>query len=340
MFLARIAFFTIHESPRYLVNAGRHQEALESLQMISKVSALSQIMLLITGLMHVKFNGSELALDLGDVDDRPVPPVSRTGEAAPFLGESLSRRSEDPHNATVSEHHASRPSQNRQVIFDALDAPEGDSQPAQHGPRNAATQRSSDVLNSSSNVPRYDSTSDSDTPLGSHSFNTPAMEVPPTPQMRGPAQSAGTPSTSPVTSFAPTDPASAPGSPSVARRPRPPRPRSGIARRSSVVSRSSYYEVEKRVGWRLPETLRKPFLAWIDRVSLVLAPEWWWSTVLVWLAWCFMALAYTMFNVFLPKMLETRGGGDALKPKSLEDSLWDVMIFTVGGCPGAIVSVS
>ena len=42
-----------------------------------------------------------------------------------------------------------------------------------------------------------------------------------------------------------------------------------------------------------------------------------------------------MFNVFLPKLLETRSSFDA--PQTLEQSLWDVMIFTIGGCPGAIV---
>lgn len=49
--------------------------------------------------------------------------------------------------------------------------------------------------------------------------------------------------------------------------------------------------------------------------------------------------AYTMFNVYLPKLLEGRPGvgGDASGPKSLNDSLWDVVIYSVGGCPGAIV---
>jgi hypothetical protein len=43
-----------------------------------------------------------------------------------------------------------------------------------------------------------------------------------------------------------------------------------------------------------------------------------------------------MFNVFLPKLLEMRSSepGGA---KTLEDNLWDVMIFTIGGTPGAIV---
>jgi hypothetical protein len=47
-------------------------------------------------------------------------------------------------------------------------------------------------------------------------------------------------------------------------------------------------------------------------------------------------LAYTMFNVYLPKLLEF-GSSDDTSTKSLEDSLRDVLIFTMGGCPGAIV---
>ena len=42
-----------------------------------------------------------------------------------------------------------------------------------------------------------------------------------------------------------------------------------------------------------------------------------------------------MFNVYLPKLLETRSGTGP--PQTLEESLWDVVIFTIGGCPGALV---
>ena len=62
-----------------------------------------------------------------------------------------------------------------------------------------------------------------------------------------------------------------------------------------------------------------------------------------------------MFNVFLPKLLEMGEVGTGMdddisagavevaavmtaERKSLEESLWDVVIFTLGGCPGAIVS--
>ena len=43
-----------------------------------------------------------------------------------------------------------------------------------------------------------------------------------------------------------------------------------------------------------------------------------------------------MFNVFLPKMLEMRGTNDT-EPKTLEQTMGDVVIFTIGGCPGAIL---
>ena len=43
-----------------------------------------------------------------------------------------------------------------------------------------------------------------------------------------------------------------------------------------------------------------------------------------------------MFNVYLPKLLETRNGKGG-EPHTLEQSLWDVVIFTIGGCPGALV---
>ena len=50
-----------------------------------------------------------------------------------------------------------------------------------------------------------------------------------------------------------------------------------------------------------------------------------------------------MFNVYLPKLLEGRGASleeDVAVPssKSLSASMWDVVIYALGGCPGAVVS--
>jgi hypothetical protein len=101
----------------------------------------------------------------------------------------------------------------------------------------------------------------------------------------------------------------------------------------------------------LPAGLPRWVHRWAARMRMVLTPAWRRTTLLVWGAWCAMALgefnpsyyhyhhcylrwaAYTMFNVFLPKLLESTG------TKAIEDSLWDVLVFTLGGCPGALVSL-
>ncbi|KAH6885123.1 hypothetical protein BKA70DRAFT_129607 [Coprinopsis sp. MPI-PUGE-AT-0042] len=123
--------------------------------------------------------------------------------------------------------------------------------------------------------------------------------------------------------------------------PRRPRP-SHLRRQSSAASRRSRASVhEHKFFWALPHAVRKPLWAWWDRVMSVLSPEWLRTTLLVWGACWSMSLAYTMFNAFLPKLLETRTTLEpelsSASPKRLEDSLWDVVIFTIGGCPGAIL---
>jgi hypothetical protein len=72
---------------------------------------------------------------------------------------------------------------------------------------------------------------------------------------------------------------------------------------------------------------------------MVLEPEWRHTTVLVWGAWWGTSLGYTMFNVYLPKLLETRRAVTVAETTSLERTLWDVVIFTIGGCPGAVVRI-
>lgn len=47
-----------------------------------------------------------------------------------------------------------------------------------------------------------------------------------------------------------------------------------------------------------------------------------------------------MFNVYLPKMLEMSTAVSDPQPKTLEATMWEVVIFTLAGCPGAIVSES
>jgi len=63
-----------------------------------------------------------------------------------------------------------------------------------------------------------------------------------------------------------------------------PRPSVLRSRRSSIAS-VSY----KSVGW-LPRFIRKPLWAYLDRIALVLAPEWIWKTLTIWAIWFSMSL--------------------------------------------------
>lgn len=76
--------------------------------------------------------------------------------------------------------------------------------------------------------------------------------------------------------------------------PRSPRPRLSKSRRSSV----SY----KTMSW-LPRFIRKPLWAYIDRIALVLTPEWIWKTLTVWAIWFSMAL-----GVFSSKITDSVDG--------------------------------
>ncbi|KAI0695996.1 major facilitator superfamily domain-containing protein [Cytidiella melzeri] len=277
MFIARMVFFRLHESPRYLVHAGRHQEAIESLQMISK------------------FNGGELELDLEDVQDHRDPShnSAANGEASAAAGRS-----------------ASPP---KIVVFDA----DASAEPAA---RTLHMQTSREVLRGSSESRPldYSSTGEAGVNLSDHTFQTPQI-------ISGNASDStavATPAEEEEEDYI-----------KAARRPRHTRSRRSLNRSSTA---SIMETKSSKLYWALPRVIRNPMAAWVDRVAMVLTPEWLRTTLLVWATWCSMSLAYTMFNVYLPKLLEGRGGDDGAL-KSLSGNLWDVVIYTVGGCPGAII---
>ncbi|KAL5524378.1 hypothetical protein ACEPAF_9518 [Sanghuangporus sanghuang] len=285
-FLARIVFFRLHESPRYLVHAGRHEEALVNLRKISR------------------YNGSELSLALEDVHDYHTVEDPQSEEQAPFIPRNAGRTREDVRivfDANADEERQLELSSEREPL--ASDNPTSTPKPSSPFPERT----------------HYDSTGSSDVPLDSHSFVTPASEVPPRLDIEAyPPNNTRSPEVkeeeSPVSSRNEW--------PSIRRHSR----------------RSSFYEAKAKVYWALPRRVRKPLWAWLDKLSVVLGPEWRYTTLLVWAMWCSMSLAYTMFNVFLPKMLEMNTGGRTDEsPKSLEETMWDVVIFTIGGCPGALI---
>lgn len=72
-------------------------------------------------------------------------------------------------------------------------------------------------------------------------------------------------------------------------------------------------------------------------MQLLLSPQWRLTTLLIWAIWTFTAVAYTMFNVFLPKYLETLGfEGEAVPTRA--QVYWDYMIYSLAGVPGSVVN--
>lgn len=296
-FLARIVFFRLHESPRFLVHAGRPEEALLSLKKITQ------------------YNGSELSLTIHDVDDRR-PSTPPQDEREPFVSAVGPR----PQRTDV------------RLVFDATEQDEPARMSSETDPlaleaaiASATARRQSD----SPEIINYDSTGSSNTPLGSHSFVTPVAS-----RANSVRSIAALQSTSLEDEEEEEDAEAVEDKTRSLLNRRRPRASTTLSRRSSL------YEAQVKVCWALPGWIRRPLWAWLDRISVVLSPEWLRTTLLVWAMWCTMALAYTMFNVFLPKMLEMSPGGaapDGTAGNTLEGTMWDVVIFTIGGCPGAIL---
>ena len=250
MFLARMVFFRLHESPRYLVHAGRAQEALESLQLISR------------------FNGEELPLDLDDVDDRPP---TCDGEGAPFLSES-----------PVEEWRQSNGDSTRagnEVVFDADCGPHHD---------DMMRQSSTEFLRSEPNgIKDYHSTKGSPESLEGNLPETHGVEVQSTPDGGLNVRPANIiPDVSEFNDNVTSTPSS-----TVVTRVRLPQPRLSGARGGSIASRrSSFYETKRAMGRVLPRWIRRPLWAWLDRVAMVLSPEWMKTTLLMWTTWWAMSL--------------------------------------------------
>ncbi|KAF8625910.1 hypothetical protein AX17_006636 [Amanita inopinata Kibby_2008] len=306
MFLARIVFFRLHESPRYLVHAGRPQDAVKSLQMISR------------------FNGSDLSIELDDVVDYHCPTsqdqASQSLLASGIGNEDTSKFVEEtPRSPAIS--ITTRTGKQKSEV--------DETSPLSSPPASASTSVSGSGL-----VADYRATGETHSP---HDTQSHSLSVERDIQQKDD-----------LTEWEEEeDKEDAPLNPRPQSRPRLRsndsstlgRRRSGV--RASFASNFSEKEQKKLSGLRaiLPRWLSDPLGAWWERVKLVLSPEWLRTTLLVWFVWCGMSLAFTMFNVFLPKLLESGQGAltAALKPKSLEESLWDVVVFTIGGCPGAIL---
>lgn len=69
---------------------------------------------------------------------------------------------------------------------------------------------------------------------------------------------------------------------------------------SSHASKNERKAGKARLRAAFPRWLADPLDAWIDRVMMVLSPEWSRTTLLVWSAWFGMSLG-TSFNIYFPR---------------------------------------
>ncbi|CAE6518522.1 unnamed protein product [Rhizoctonia solani] len=290
MFVLRIIFFRLYESPRYLVSAGRNAEAVAALQSIEDY--------------NMKFgrpSRSRFVITLADVcDAKPSALFSEQGVVfEPADDEEANIAPRSPSRGSIEEHKSqgsdSGKEDDRSQALAQQPVDRTDYRSTSQSPEGPVAQRWS-----------------FHTPTPSHTNEDASYFEQKTPEAVHEESETSTPGTSRPRS----------GS----RLSRAPRPHTRARSRSSVY-----------VEQNLPSTFARPVSAWLDRVSMLFTPQWRLTTILVWCAWWGMSLAFTMFNVYLPKLLEKRLGAASGGGESRKEALWDIVIFTLGGCPGALI---
>ena len=212
-----------------------------------------------------KFNGEELSLSLRDVRDH-FSTIKSPRESLSFSPVASIRRRPEEEQAFL-------PTTSSSIIFDT-DA-EGITETTK-------------VSGGSPDSADYNTTGETNTIRNNrYSFTTPTIETPVLPIASSPLRSPSQPrSHSHQRHLADHSIPEDDEDDELKVSPRSPQLRPSISRRrrSSVVS-VSY----KSMGW-LPRFIRKPLWASVDRVSLVLAPEWIWKTLTIWAMWFSMSL--------------------------------------------------
>jgi len=118
---------------------------------------------------------------------------------------------------------------------------------------------------------------------------------------------------------------------------------SAYSRYSTYSTHGNYSHIPHKMLTYLPRWLRRPLGHWLNRFERLITEEWRERVWLIWGVWCTMSLAYTMFNVYLPTLLEARSqsagvnGGGGSEGGNYVDTLWEIVLYALGGCPGALV---
>ncbi|PKK64041.1 MFS general substrate transporter [Rhizophagus irregularis] len=76
----------------------------------------------------------------------------------------------------------------------------------------------------------------------------------------------------------------------------------------------------------------------IEVVMSLFTRKWFMTTILVWCIWTLVSFAYTMFNVFLPKYLESLGLDNGESDSLMQDVLKDYVVYSLCGVPGSLAA--
>ncbi|KAJ1914700.1 hypothetical protein H4219_004673 [Mycoemilia scoparia] len=88
--------------------------------------------------------------------------------------------------------------------------------------------------------------------------------------------------------------------------------------------------------------IKQKFFDGIQRLEPLFSPNLFLTTILVWAIWALVSLGFTMFNAFLPKILELHGNNGSSKadssgPMNTSEVYRDAMIYAASGLPGSII---
>ncbi|CAO1614015.1 unnamed protein product [Sympodiomycopsis kandeliae] len=86
---------------------------------------------------------------------------------------------------------------------------------------------------------------------------------------------------------------------------------------------------------RLPPHWQDGLQSLKSKYDILLNDQWRATSLLIWGIWSSVTLAYTMFNVFLPKLLESRLGNQ--QPTSSTSVMEDYLLYSLASLPGSIL---
>ncbi|GAA5822118.1 hypothetical protein JCM10212_005919 [Sporobolomyces blumeae] len=350
MFVSRVALFTLHESPKFLVASDRPRLAVRSLDRISRFNGRPRTeRWTLTDVVDHLHHDEDEDEDEFDFDD---------DEAGFSNGSGQGRTDRLPSDRTPVREETER---DRVFLRDRVVAEAGQEEEAENRPRRANGGDRDDEADSppppsplrlpSRRDPTYDldQVDDDDddepsrsvhAPLISSDRSTSTSMLDESDLESSTASSFSFPSSSDPFSSTPPPPTST-----------IPLPRRSSSRRDPVRHRDPYAPPPRRhprrarrrrqAEWidRLPIAWRPAATEYLARVETLTNARWKKVTGLVWAIWTLASAGYTIFNVFLPKFLEQKLGQSAGRTTSSnpDESLRDYVLYTLSGLPGSLL---